>query len=92
MVDYTSDDFAGGGRRWDVILDIGGNTTLLPRVRGELTPTGTLVILGGESGERLTGVRRKMKAAALCPVVRQRLAMLVAGRANGTPAPSRPES
>jgi NADPH:quinone reductase-like Zn-dependent oxidoreductase len=28
VVDYTRDDFAGGGRRYDVIIDIGGNAGL----------------------------------------------------------------
>lgn len=79
VIDYTSEDFAEGDRRWDVILDIGGNTPLA-RLRGALTPTGTLVIVGGEDGGRWTGMGRQLKAVALSPFVRQRLTMLAAAQ------------
>jgi Zinc-binding dehydrogenase len=44
------------------------------RVRRALTPSGTLVIVGGEGG-RWTGIRRQLWAVALSPFVRQRLTM-----------------
>ena len=47
VVDYTREDFAEGEQRYDVILDIGGNSSL-SRLRGVLTPKGTLIIIGGE--------------------------------------------
>ena len=53
VIDYTRDDFAGGARRYDLILDIAGNPALA-RLRRALTPTGTAVITGGEQGGRWT--------------------------------------
>jgi len=71
VIDYTRDDFADGRQHYDLILDIGGNSRLA-RLRRALTPTGTLVIAGGEGG-RWTGVGRQLRALALSPFVRQRL-------------------
>jgi NADPH:quinone reductase-like Zn-dependent oxidoreductase len=75
VIDYTQDDFAGAADRYDLILDIGGNSPL-SRLRRALAPTGTLVIVGGEHGGRWTGgIGRQLRAVALSPFVRQRLAM-----------------
>ena len=71
VVDYTQDDFADGRERYDLILDIGGNSRLT-RLRQALTPTGTLVIAGGE-GAKWTGVGRQLRALVLSPFTRQRL-------------------
>jgi len=77
VVDYTHDDFADGSRRYDLILDLAGNTPL-SRLRRALTPAGTLVIASGEDGGRWTGgMGRQMRALALSPFVCQRLTMLV---------------
>ncbi|HYN17873.1 MAG TPA: NAD(P)-dependent alcohol dehydrogenase, partial [Actinomycetes bacterium] len=51
VIDYTHDDFADGEQHYDLILDIAGNSTL-SRLRRALTPHGTLVIAGGEGGDR----------------------------------------
>ena len=75
VIDYTRADFADGQRRYDLILDIGGNTPL-SRLRRALAPRGTLVIAGGE-GARWTGVGRQLRALALSPLIRQRLTMFV---------------
>ena len=76
VVDYTRQDFADGATRYDLILDIGGNSSLT-RLRRALTPTGTLVIVGGEEGGRWTGgFGRTLRAPLLSPLVRQRLTML----------------
>jgi NADPH:quinone reductase-like Zn-dependent oxidoreductase len=76
VIDYTRQDFADGSRRYDLILDIGGNSRL-SRLRRALTPTGTLVIVGGEEGGRLTGgFGRSLRAPVLSLFVRQRLTML----------------
>jgi NADPH:quinone reductase-like Zn-dependent oxidoreductase len=77
VVDYTREDFAAGSRRYDVILDIGGNASL-SRLRRALTGAGTLVIVGGEGGGRWTGVGRQLRALALSPFVRQRLTTFIA--------------
>ena len=77
VIDYTREDFADGSRRYDLILDIGGNTSL-SRLRRALTHTGTLVIVGGEEGGSLTGgFDRQLRASALSLFVSQRLTMLV---------------
>jgi NADPH:quinone reductase-like Zn-dependent oxidoreductase len=75
VIDYTHDDFADG-TRYDLILDIGGSSSL-SRLRRALSPRGTLVIVGGEGGGNLTGMGRQLRALALAPFVRQRLTPLV---------------
>jgi NADPH:quinone reductase-like Zn-dependent oxidoreductase len=78
VVDYTREDFADGGPRFDVILDIGGNTRL-SRLRRALTPRGRLVIVGGETGGRLLGGSgRQIRAKLLSMFVRQQLGTFVA--------------
>ena len=54
VIDYTRDDFATAGVFYDVILDTAGNRPLSVS-RKALTPQGTLVIVGGEGGGKLTG-------------------------------------
>ena len=71
VIDYTTEDFADGRQRYDLILDTGGNTALA-RLRRALTPRGTLVIVGGEGG-KWTGIGRQLRALALSPFVSQRL-------------------
>jgi hypothetical protein len=75
VIDYTQDDFAEGRHHYDLILDIGGNSRLA-RLRRALTPTGTLVIAGGE-GAKWTGVGRQLRALMLSPFTRQRLTMYI---------------
>jgi NADPH:quinone reductase-like Zn-dependent oxidoreductase len=75
VIDYTRADITDEGRRYDVVLDIGGNRPL-SRLRRVLTSDGTLVIVGGEDGGRWTGgLGRSLRAVALSPFVRQRLTM-----------------
>jgi len=62
-------------KRYDLVLDIGGHSRL-SRVRRGLTPTGTLVIAGGE-GAKWTGGGRHLRALTLSAFVRQRLTMFV---------------
>jgi len=73
VVDYTREDFADGVHHYDLIIDIAGNSTL-SRLRRALTPTGTAVIVGGESKGNLTGgIDRQLRAMILTPFVSQRL-------------------
>jgi NADPH:quinone reductase-like Zn-dependent oxidoreductase len=73
VIDYTQDDFADGEQRYDVILDIGGHSSL-SRLRRALTPKGTLVIVGGETdGRWLGGIDRQLRALLLLRVVAQKL-------------------
>src|SRR5215218_508549 len=77
VIDYTREDFAEGDQRYDVILDIGGNSTLA-RLRRALTPEGTLVIIGGEGrGRWLGGTDRQLPAMILSPFVGQKLGTFV---------------
>ena len=77
VIDYTCEDFADGGHRYDLILDIGGRNTI-SHLRRALTPTGTLVIVGGEDGGRwMGGIGRQLKAVLLSPFVKQRLTMFI---------------
>jgi len=76
VLDYATDDFADGTRRYDLIVDIGGNPKLY-RLRRALTPTGTAVVVGGEEGGKWTGgFGRSLRAPLVSLFVRQRLAML----------------
>lgn len=74
VIDYTRNDFAQTGqRRYDVILDIAGNRSL-SNLRRALTPRGTLVITGGEEGDRwIGGTDRQLRALLLSPFVRHNL-------------------
>jgi NADPH:quinone reductase-like Zn-dependent oxidoreductase len=77
VIDYTRDDFATGEQRYDVILDIGGNSSL-SRLRRVLTPKGTLVIMGGETdGRWLGGSDRQVRALLLSPFVGQKLGTFI---------------
>ena len=78
VVDYRREDFAATGTRYDLILDIGGNTSL-SRLRRALTPKGTLVIVGGEtSGKWLGGSDRQVRAMVLSMFVSQKLGTFIA--------------
>jgi NADPH:quinone reductase-like Zn-dependent oxidoreductase len=77
VIDYTQEDFAEGDQRYDLILDIGGNSSL-SRLRRALTPEGTLVITGGETdGRWLGGTDRQIRALMLSPFVGQKLGTFV---------------
>jgi NADPH:quinone reductase-like Zn-dependent oxidoreductase len=78
VVDYTRDDVTAGGQRYDVILDTGGNRSLT-RLRRVLTPRGTLVLVGGETGGRwLGGADRQLRAMVVSPFVGQKLGSFIA--------------
>lgn len=77
VLDYTREGFSEGDQRYDVILDIGGNSSLA-RLRRALTPRGTLVITGGETdGRWLGGTDRQLRAIMLSPFVGQKLGIFV---------------
>ena len=77
VVDYRTTDLASLERRYDVVLDIGGNRPLRV-LRRLLTPTGTLVIVGGEDGGQVLGMGRQLLALLLSPFSKQHLRMFVA--------------
>jgi NADPH:quinone reductase-like Zn-dependent oxidoreductase len=74
VVDYRKGEIEGS---YDVILDTGGNRRLRA-LRRLLTPTGTLVIVGGEGGGQWLGMGRQVAALLLSPFGKQNLRMFVA--------------
>lgn len=64
VIDYTRDDFVRAGLLYDVILDTAGNRPLSV-LRRVLTPRGTLVIVGGEGGGKITGGFERSMSAPL---------------------------
>ena len=77
VVDYTRDNFTRGGRRYDLMLDMIGNHPL-SSCRDALTPSGTFVMLGGQSGRWIRPMDRVIKTLLLSRFVSQRF---VLGRA-----------
>ncbi|MER6492952.1 NAD(P)-dependent alcohol dehydrogenase [Streptomyces griseorubiginosus] len=80
VVDYTREDFARAGRRYDVVLDLVGNRSLAD-LRRATAPSGTVVLSGGgvfEGGSLLGPVRLIVRGRLLSPFVRQRVLPLTA--------------
>ncbi len=78
VIDYRKEDFTQMGQRFDVILDIAGNSSL-SALRRTLTPKGILVITGGEEGGPwFGGIDRNLRAFALSPFVGQSLRSFIA--------------
>jgi NADPH:quinone reductase-like Zn-dependent oxidoreductase len=77
VFDHHTTDLVDIDRSYDLVLDIGGRNPIR-KLRRLLTRTGTLVIVGGENGNRVTGgFGRQLRAVALSPFVAQRLTMVV---------------
>jgi NADPH:quinone reductase-like Zn-dependent oxidoreductase len=57
VIDYTRDDFTRGSRRYDLILDIGGNRRL-SAMRRALTPTGRIVMVAPQPGQWIGPIAR----------------------------------
>jgi NADPH:quinone reductase-like Zn-dependent oxidoreductase len=78
VVDYTREDFAANGRRYDVIFQLAG-TRSPSDCRRALTPRGTLTLSSGDSDGRWIGpIDRMVKAILLSPFVGQRLGAFLA--------------
>ena len=77
VIDYSRENFAEADQRFDLILDIGGNSSVAS-LRRVLTPKGTLVIVGGEGGGRwFGGIDRQLRAMTLSPWVGQKLGTFI---------------
>ena len=76
VLDYTREDFAGAGRRYDLVLDCVGNRRLSD-LRRVLTPTGAGVMIGG-GGSSLDMAGGMAAVFLLSLVARQRLAWFLA--------------
>jgi NADPH:quinone reductase-like Zn-dependent oxidoreductase len=72
---YDRDGDDGGC--YDAIIDTGGDRSIAT-LRAMLAPRGTLVIVGSEGGDPVTGMGRQLHACILSPFVRQRLTFVVA--------------
>jgi len=82
VIDYTVSDLAQDGRRYDLVLDIGGNRPLAT-LRRLLTPRGTLVFVGGEGGGPITGgLGRQAAALVISPFVHRRLGSFWVAKSN----------
>jgi NADPH:quinone reductase-like Zn-dependent oxidoreductase len=76
VIDYTKMPLPTDGR-FDVILDLAGNRPLSV-LRKALSPRGTLVLGGGEGGDRFFGgMGRTLRAVLWSLFLKQRMAMLV---------------
>jgi NADPH:quinone reductase-like Zn-dependent oxidoreductase len=77
VIDYTREDFTDGTRQFDLILDTAGRRPL-SQLRRALTPQGTLVIVGGEGGDRwLGGFQRQIFAPLRSRFSEQKLLGLI---------------
>lgn len=82
VLDYATTDLATLSDRFDVIIDINGRMPLGPLVR-LLTPTGALVIVGGEDGGRLTGgIQRQFGARIRSAFTRRRLGFFISSESR----------
>jgi NADPH:quinone reductase-like Zn-dependent oxidoreductase len=78
LIDYTQEDFTRAGQQYDLIIDNVGGHSLL-QYRHALTHNGTLVIVGGSSGDPLLGaLDGPIRATLLKPFVSQNYVLLLA--------------
>jgi NADPH:quinone reductase-like Zn-dependent oxidoreductase len=77
VVDYTVDDFAASGLRYDVIFDLVGNRSLRD-LRRAVTPKGTVVFCSGGGGNWLGPLLLPLRGLAVSRFVGQRLRMVMA--------------
>ncbi len=84
VIDYTAGDITQDGRRYDVVLDIGGNRPL-KTLRKMLTPTGTLVFVGGEDGGPIAGgLGRQVRPTLLSRFSKQHFATFWVANPNSS--------
>jgi NADPH:quinone reductase-like Zn-dependent oxidoreductase len=76
VVDYTREDFAANGRRYEVILDMSGDRRLRD-LRRALAPDGTLVMVGGSGGRWFKGTDRFLTGLLLSVFTQQSLRPLI---------------
>jgi NADPH:quinone reductase-like Zn-dependent oxidoreductase len=72
VIDYTREDFASGGSRYDVIFDNVENRSLSD-CRRALTPNGTLILNSGTGAQGIGMLIRLLKPLMLSPLVQQNL-------------------
>jgi NADPH:quinone reductase-like Zn-dependent oxidoreductase len=77
VIDYSREDFARSGQRYDLIVDAVGNRSLMD-LRRALTTNGTLVIVGGKGGRLLGPLALPVRAMLLARFVGQNMVLLLA--------------
>lgn len=77
VIDYTQEDYTKSGQRYDLIIDLVGNHSLLAN-RKALEPDGTLVMVGGPKGNWIAPLKNPVKALMLSPFVDQELVGILA--------------
>lgn len=78
VVDYTRENIADVAQPYDLVLDMAGNRSL-SLLRRATAPHGTVVIVGGEAGGRVTGgIGRSLRAVVLSRFVGQKLRVVSA--------------
>ncbi|MFT6711543.1 MAG: NADPH:quinone reductase-like Zn-dependent oxidoreductase [Arenicella sp.] len=77
VIDYKTNYLLDSKCRYDLIIDIGGRNKV-SSLRRVLTPQGTMVFVGGEGGNRVTGgIGRQVGASLLSIFLKQRLTMFI---------------
>ena len=76
VIDYTQEDFAQGGRRYDVMVDLVGSRSLSD-CRRALTSRGTYVLVGVADIGRWFGVARQINVLSRSPLVRQKMRVFI---------------
>ncbi len=77
VIDYKREDYTRSGERYDLIIDMVGNHSIMQN-RQALTPEGILVMIGGPSDGLLGPLANPIKALMLSPFVSQEFVMFVA--------------
>jgi NADPH:quinone reductase-like Zn-dependent oxidoreductase len=77
VIDYTKEDFTKSAQRYDLILDMVGNRSLL-ECRRVLNPKGKYVMVGGPSGRWIDPMPRALNAFVLSLFVSQDMGMFLA--------------
>jgi NADPH:quinone reductase-like Zn-dependent oxidoreductase len=77
VIDYTRQDFATEGQRYDLFFDCAGNRTL-SSCRRVLSGGGTLVVAAGPDGPWLGPISRLITTMLVSPFVKQNLVPFIA--------------
>lgn len=76
VIDYKRERIDARGKPYDAVIDIAGNRSV-SALRRVLTPSGTLVIVGGSGGRLTMGFERTLGAMLLNRFVRHRIVGLL---------------
>jgi NADPH:quinone reductase-like Zn-dependent oxidoreductase len=82
VFDYTREDFARSGERYDVLFDNAGNRSWAA-MRRVLDPTGTVVLVGGPRTKRVLGPLGHILRVKLASKLASRRAVFFIAKPNG---------